>query len=557
MVRAIILIFIMVVGLEAAMSQKDLAIAIDHSVRQNVRIHKILKEALLIKMGIDVKENAKRMQFTTKMLNSDLDAFLGRKKSNIPAIQDKEILEKIKAFEKEWKEVEKRAKAIYTLQYSNKDIEYLVAHNNSLLEKSQAVVQAIVKKHKEDSDLKFAHDIKIAGKQRELTQRISKDILMYLNDINKTQALRDLKKIEELNRNFKALLYGDKELGCVGVKLPNIVAKLKAAQQSWNEAKPLIAKALKKKETKVTKDIIDKLDAIRVQMREAVLLYTKSLNREKKYLALEHIKNNFYNKTNKTKQLINLAGKQRMLTQRMAKLAIECAYNLRKNSCKELEEDRKLFGAVLKLFERASKKGTFEPELFKAVQGDVEKITKVWSSFEQNSKALAQSEGRDKEALKRLLADSDALLSASDELVNQMLQYYKKELTSLEQTTLRIINLAGKTRMLSQKMTKEYLEKNILHNSQAKEELKKSVKLYNLILEILEQGNRKLKIPKVTDFKIKKQLQQVHTLWSKLQPHYLKDNPSKKEIHLILLANPILLEKMDKSVKLITQTTEY
>jgi len=555
--RAIIISLIFVVSL-SAMSQKDLAIAIDHSVRQSVRTQKIVKEALLIKMGIDVKENAKKLKYTTDMLNKDLDAFLGRgKKSDIPAIKDKKIIEKLKIFEKEWREAEKRAIAVYSLKYSDDDIKYLADHNMDLLLKNRAVVLDIVKKHKENSNLRFANDIKIAGKQRMLLQMVSKDILMYLNNLHKSESLKDLKKIKEINRNFNALFNGDKELKCVGVKLPKIVNKLKEAQQNWQEAKPLIAKALKKRDKKVVKDIIDRLDTVRVKMREAVILYTKSLNREKQFMALNGIINNFYHKSHKTKQLIDLAGKQRMLTQRMAKLSIECSYKLNKNSCNDLEVDRKHFNNVLKLFELAEKKHTLEPKLFDMVKDEIKEVKEAWVPFNEDIKLIEKSEGGDKEALDRVLKNNLKLLTLSNDLVTEMLKYYRGKLTELEQKILRVINVAGKNRMLSQKMTKEYLEKNILNIKEANKELQKSVKLYTLIMHTLINGNNKLQIPKVTNFEIKKQLKKVDTLWSKIKPVYLKENPSKKELKLILLANPILLKEMDKTVKLITNTTEY
>ena len=557
MLKAIIISLFFVVSLNA-MSQKDLAIAIDHSVRQSVRTQKIVKEALLIKMGIDVKENAKKLKYTTDMLNKDLDAFLGRgKKSDIPAIKDKKIIEKLKIFEKEWREAEKRAVAVYSLKYSDDDIKYLADHNMDLLLKNRAVVLDIVKTHKENSNLRFANDIKIAGKQRMLLQMVSKDILMYLNNLNKSESLKDLKKIKEINRNFNALFNGDKELKCVGVKLPKIVNKLKEAQQNWQEAKPLIAKALKKRDKKVVKDIIDRLDTVRVKMREAVILYTKSLNREKQFMALNGIINNFYHKSHKTKQLIDLAGKQRMLTQRMAKLSIECSYKLNKNSCNDLEVDRKHFNNVLKLFELAEKKHTLEPKLFDMVKDEIKEVKEAWVPFNKDIKLIEKSEGGDKEALDRVLKNNLKLLTLSNDLVTEMLKYYRGKLTELEQKILRVINVAGKNRMLSQKMTKEYLEKNILNIKEANKELQKSVKLYTLIMHTLINGNNKLQIPKVTNFEIKKQLKKVDTLWSKIKPVYLKENPSKKELKLILLANPILLKEMDKTVKLITNTTEY
>ena len=541
----------------SAMSQKELAIAIDHSVRQSVRTQKMVKEALLIDMGIDVKENAKRMKFTCDMLNKDLNAFMGRAKSKIPSIKDREILSKLNRFEEFWREVEKRAKRVYNLQYTKDDIEFLVKNNLEFLRMSRSIVLDLIKKNKDTTKLRLANDIKIAGKQRMLTQMISKDIMSYLSNINKREALKDLSKIKEINRNFKALLNGNKELGCVGVKLSVIVDKLKIAQKKWEEAKPLIAKALKKRDKSVTKDIIARLDSVRVNMSEAVVLYTKSINREKQFIALNSIVNSFYKKLNKVKKLIDLSGKQRMLTQRASKLAIECSYNLESDSCDKVESDRRLYSSVVKLFKLAKEKKSLEPKLFEMVKDEIDSIDNAWRPFSQNLQKITLSDGKNREALEYILNNNIKVLKLSNDLVLEMLKFYKSRLTEVEQKSLRVVNLAGKERMLSQKMTKEYLSYHILKDNASKDKLIKTTKLYSLILNSLINGSNQLKIPKVTNFEIKKQLLKVSKLWAKVKPIYLSPTSTQKELKLVMLVNPILLKEMDKTVKMITKATEY
>lgn len=557
MYKIVAILIFMVISLDA-MTQKELAVSIDHLVRQSVRTQKMVKEALLIKMGIDVKANSKKMKFSVDMLNRDLDEFLGRKssKNGLPVIKDKDILVKVKEFETLWREAKKRAVNIYSLKYTDDDIKYLVDNNLKLLMKNREAVLAMIKKYKDDTKLKFANDIKVASKQRMLLQMVSKDILMYLNNINTKEALKDLKKIKDINRNFNALLYGDKELKCIGVKLPNIEKKIKEAQAKWNETKPLIAKALKKRDKTLAKDIIYKFDEIRLDMKDAVVLYTNSINRERKFIALNNIINSYYNKTKKTKQLIDLAGKQRMLTQRIAKNAIECSYNLSSNSCGELEKDRKLYSNVLKLFTLAKSKKRLEPKLFSMVNDELDAIKIAWEPFSNNIKAL-EANSKDKSALNYILKENSRVLELSNNLVVEMLRYYKSQLTQIEQKMLRVVNLAGKERMLSQKMTKEYLEKNILNSKDANLRLHKTIKLYSLILNSLLNGSNQLKIPKVTNFDIKNRLKKIEKLWGKVMPIYLKDNPTKKDIKVVLAVNPILLKKMDIVVKQITKATEY
>ena len=556
MIKVVYIILFFVVSLNA-MNQKELAVAIDHAVRQSVRTQKITKEALLIKMGIETQENRKNLQFTIDMLNRDLAQFLGEQKGKLPKIEEKKLLKIIKEFKELWQKFYIRAKRVQELKFSDDDIRYLANNNMKLLLKNRTFVLALVKKHKSNTKLKLANDIKIAGKQRMLVQMISKDILLYINGINKKETLKDLKKITEVDRNFEALLHGDKELKCIGVNLPKIVNKINTAKTNWQNAKPLITKALKKQDKSVIKDIIKRLDIVRVNMRQAVVLYTKSLNREKQFIALNGIIDNYYKKKIKTKHLIDLAGKQRMLSQRIAKLAIECSYNLAKDSCSDMQKDANQYSNVLNLFILANEKRKFEPNLFENIKDEIYKIKKSWEPFNKNILELSKTHDKNSIALKEILATNNNILNLSNELVQEMLKYYNSKLTDIEQTKLRVINIAGKERMLSQKMTKEFLEANILKQKSAKESMKKTLKLYSLILNILQNGNNKIKIPKVTNFEIKKRLNKLEELWSKVKPIYQKKSINQKDIKTILIANNILLKKANEIVKLITITTDY
>jgi hypothetical protein len=111
--------------------------------------------------------------------------------------------------------------------------------------------------------------------------------------------------------------------------------------------------------------------------------------------------------------------------------------------------------------------------------------------------------------------------------------------------------------MLTQKMTKEKLAILNLKLTDYKAKLKKSVILFNSTLNGLIDGSKELQLPKVTNPVIKKQLKKVAAIWKKLEPFYKKASLSKKELILLLKANPILLKEMDKAVKLVEKSTDY
>jgi len=563
MFRIMILLIVAVTSI-FAMSQKELAVALDYSMRQSVRCQKIIKEALLINLGIEPKKNAQRMKFTIKVLNKDLNAFLGRGKQNykngikLPKIKDKKIISLLQEFENFWRPIEKKANKINSLKNINKeDIEFLLKQEKEFFKKSQAIVDEFyMLTYKDINKLKLAKDIKVAGELRNLTQIISKDILMFISGIEKSEVLKDLKKISKANKSFNALLNGDKELGCKGVKLHSITKHLKNAQKKWSEAKPLIAKVLRKKDKNSIKNLIADLDLVRISMRKSLDAYSLSIDRQKEFLALNKIISNFEHREQKTKNLVNLAGKQRMLTQRIAKLAIECSKDLRKDSCISLDEDMKLYSNILNLFDVGSKKLTIEPKFFTKARGQIAKLKELWKPFKDNVYALLRDK-KDTKALDYILKNNEDLLKESDNLVKLLLKYNSNSKNYIKQEMLRVVNIAGKERMLIQKMTKELLEYKILNKQEKQKEMKKSIETFDLILRVLFSGNSTLKIPKVTNLEIKKQLQKVSMIWSKLKPNYLKDNISDKKLHLILIANPIVLKETDKAVIMAIKATEY
>jgi hypothetical protein len=111
--------------------------------------------------------------------------------------------------------------------------------------------------------------------------------------------------------------------------------------------------------------------------------------------------------------------------------------------------------------------------------------------------------------------------------------------------------------MLTQKMTKEYLQYLELKDKNAKKKMKKTIALFENSLNDLIEGNKDKGLPKVTNPQIKKQLLKVKHIWQKLKPLYFKDNITKKELKLLLVANPILLKQMNKAVYMIDESTDY
>ncbi|MEN8219181.1 MAG: type IV pili methyl-accepting chemotaxis transducer N-terminal domain-containing protein [Pseudomonadota bacterium] len=78
--------------------------------------------------------------------------------------------------------------------------------------------------------------IDLAGKQRMLTQKMSKEILLIINDIEPEENKNHLYKTAALfNQTLNGLFNGDSNLGLVEIDKPSIKQKLKKVSKFWHK----------------------------------------------------------------------------------------------------------------------------------------------------------------------------------------------------------------------------------------------------------------------------------------------------------------------------------
>ena len=132
--------------------------------------------------------------------------------------------------------------------------------------------------------------------------------------------------------------------------------------------------------------------------------------------------------------------------------------------------------------------------------------------------------------------------------------FYTINFLNVQESKGVVINLAGRQRMLTQKMSKEAfspLEKQNHFNN-----LKKTADLFNSTLSGLIDGDRKLNLPPIENEKIKNQLLKVKKLWEPFSKAVYTlsnttDNMKIEEAKKFIAANNIpLLKEMNKVVKM-------
>ncbi len=283
-----------------------------------------------------------------------------------------------------------------------------------------------------------------------------------------------------------------------------------------------------------------------------------ALKNRKLMQGLSSIVNSFMKLKSEKNHVINLAGKQRMLTQKMSKLSLLIASNIDiKNNTKELKKASKLYNKTLQGFIKGDEDLQLIPTTDKHIIKYLKAIQTEWEKFYKHIQNIAKNKKIDPKDIIYITQKNEHLLKISNELV----QLYKKNKNFdgyMDVVRTQIIDVAGRQRMLTQKMAKEkLLTVAKLNPSSNQKKLYKTINLFDSSLLALLNGNEKIKVIPVSNKSIKQQLIKVQTLWKKLKPFYLKESPSSSELAKIIELNPILLKEMNKAVHMSELCVDY
>jgi hypothetical protein len=249
-------------------------------------------------------------------------------------------------------------------------------------------------------------------------------------------------------------------------------------------------------------------------------------------------------KTTQTKQqsgtVINLAGKQRMLTQKMSKEALFIAKGINvKTNTESLKKTSELFDKTLKGLVAGDESLKLPKTTDKEILAQLEKVSTLWATLKPSIEKVADGKS-DKATLEAIAKENLPLLKN----MNQAVQMYAKASGStLAPEKAKTINLAGKQRMLTQKMTKELLlVANGIDADANKENAKKTGELFESTLKDLTD--------KCKNAEIKTQLEVVAKLWADYKDIVVKADTSDTSLKKAEEMNIPLLKNMNKAVKM-------
>ncbi len=243
---------------------------------------------------------------------------------------------------------------------------------------------------------------------------------------------------------------------------------------------------------------------------------------------------------------INLSGRQRMLTQKMSKEAFLVALKV------EPEKNRQNLGRTMALFERtliglisgdAGLKLAKAPNARIAAQLGV--VMELWKRFRPLVKRVAAGHA-DRATLRQIARDNLPLLAE----MNRAVKLFEKAAGADTAELAVVINLSGRQRMLTQKMTKEYLLAALdIDRAANLKNLKGTMALFDRTLKGLLDGDDAQDLPPTTDPAIRAQLKKVMRLWDGFRP-LLRRPATRENLLAVAHANLPLLAEMNRAVKM-------
>lgn len=245
--------------------------------------------------------------------------------------------------------------------------------------------------------------------------------------------------------------------------------------------------------------------------------------------------------------VINLSGKQRMLTQKMSKEAMLVTLGVDKaNNLTNLKKTHDLFAKTLTGLRNGDDSlglpPTKKPKILKALG----KVDGLWAEFSPSINSIISNGTADDAQVSTLASKNIPLLKA----MNRTVKMYESAATNgdMNEALAIAINLSGRQRMLTQKMSKEFLLVAKGHETDVNTtNLDKTVALFDKTLNGLIDGDAGLGLSPAPTEEIAGQLNKVKSLWTSFKEH-ITGGQTPENIQAVAKQNIPLLKEMNKAV---------
>lgn len=246
------------------------------------------------------------------------------------------------------------------------------------------------------------------------------------------------------------------------------------------------------------------------------------------------------------KRKINLAGRQRMLTQYMAKAFCFAMVGVDddKAQMNQVFTMHGLFESTLVALRKGSADLEMLPENDANVLASLDEVEKIWHLYDQ---AIIQ------EKMDAVMDLNVAVLESMNKAVSVIEKKYSAANGVVRPEVGAAINIAGRQRMLSQRASKEFCLLVAGYKPQEnRANLLQTIALFDKSLAALRDGDAALGLKKAPSAKIAAQIEKGGEAWSYIKNTLERvakgDKPTTADLELIAQNNLDVLAEMDELV---------
>lgn len=253
------------------------------------------------------------------------------------------------------------------------------------------------------------------------------------------------------------------------------------------------------------------------------------------------------------KTKINLSGRQRMLSQRMAKAVCFAAIGVETQThLGMLANAHKLFQRTLDGLSRGDVEQGMLPEANAEILANLDEVAALWSDYRAVNEAIIASGAVSRDQLQTVASVNLPVLKQMHKTVGIIEKVYGSS-GEVHPALALALNVSGRQRMLSQKASKEFcLISGGVDVAANRAALSDTVSLFTSSLSGLINGNAADGLAPAPTREIQAQLEKVEGMWTPLREVLLRaangGAPSAADIEKVSTENNPLLVEMNKAV---------
>ncbi len=220
-----------------AQTKQQSGVVINLAGKQRMLTQKMSKEALFIAKGIDVEANTASLKKTAALFDKTLKGLVaGDSSLNLPKTDNKEILAQLQVVSDLWGPFQANINKVAAGSADKATFEAIAKENLPLLKNMNKAVQMYAGASGSTLDPAMAKTINLAGKQRMLTQKMTKELLLVANGIDADANTANTKKTADLfEATLNDLIAGTQDAG--------IKTQLGVVQKLWADYAPIVKNA--------------------------------------------------------------------------------------------------------------------------------------------------------------------------------------------------------------------------------------------------------------------------------------------------------------------------